>query len=352
MPPRTKSAIDIPTFRKSLSHWYAQNARTLPWRNIHDPYRTWVSEIMLQQTRVAAVIEHYHRFLALFPTVKALAAATEAQVLAAWSGLGYYRRARMMHKAAQHIASELNGILPTTSAELKALPGIGDYTSAAIASICHGESVAVLDGNVERVLLRILGLPEDRSTAAQKLLKQQAQALVPPSRFSHEENAAGNHNQSMMELGATICFPRAPLCLNCPVFNHCRTRGEHPTPARAKAKSRPAAYLLETRTRKAITEILLEQRPQQASLMAGMYELPPLPPDAVATHEPILTLRHAITDTLYRVAIYEDPTLRTSIPASKPMLHWAPTTDLATLPLTGLTRKVLQRLKLLPASKR
>src|SRR5471032_1186128 len=124
------AAAEVPVFRRKLMHWYRHNARKLPWRGVNDPYRTWLSEIMLQQTRVAAVIEHYRDFLQRFPTIEALAVATEPEVLAAWSGLGYYRRARMLHKAAQHVANELDGIIPTTSAELKALPGIGDYTSA------------------------------------------------------------------------------------------------------------------------------------------------------------------------------------------------------------------------------
>ncbi len=341
--PRT--TIDIPRFRTDLADWYSRHARKLPWRGIHDPYRTWVSEIMLQQTRVAAVIEHYHRFLTLFPTVSALASATEPEVLAAWSGLGYYRRARMMHKAAQHIVSELGGTFPQTAAELRALPGIGSYTSAAIASITWGESIAVLDGNVERVLLRILGHAEDKSTAIRKLLEQQAQSLVPPRRFDLDRhlNTAGDHNQAMMELGATLCTPRAPLCLQCPVVAHCRTRGEHTTPARAKPQSRPAAYYLETRTRKGSLEVLLEQRPQAASLMAGMYELPPLPLDAITSHEPLLQLRHAITNTLYAVSVYEDKSLRTHIPAAKADLHWTPIPQLPQLPLTGLTRKILKR---------
>ena len=153
--------LDAALFRRKLMSWYRSHARELPWRNVNDPYRTWVSEVMLQQTRVAAVIDHYHDFLRRFPTVLALALAPEADVLAAWSGLGYYRRARMLHKAAQFITSERSGILPATAAELRTLPGIGEYTSAAIASIAFGESIAVVDGNVERVLLRLTGRPEE-----------------------------------------------------------------------------------------------------------------------------------------------------------------------------------------------
>ena len=168
-------------FRLALSQWFTRHARALPWRGIRNPYATWLSEIMLQQTRVATVIERYREFLVRFPTLKALAEADEADVLALWSGLGYYRRARMLHRAAQFVKRELDGKLPRTTLELRALPGIGDYTAAAIGSIAFGESIAAVDGNVERVLLRVLGLAEDRSGKARAHLAAVAQRLVPPS---------------------------------------------------------------------------------------------------------------------------------------------------------------------------
>ncbi|NYF78453.1 A/G-specific adenine glycosylase [Granulicella arctica] len=355
--PSALAPIHIAAFREKLMAWYRLNARELPWRGIHDPYRTWVSEIMLQQTRVAAVIEHYHDFLSRFPSVTALAAAPESEVLAAWSGLGYYRRARMMHKAAQVIAEELQGALPESSTELRKLPGIGEYTCAAIASISFGESIAVVDGNVERVLLRVTGRPEEATAAGRDFVRQQAAALVPPRWVRGGTNAAGDHNQAMMELGATICLPRGPLCLQCPVFALCRTRGEHPTPPRSKQRSLPAAYLLSLRTRGKQTEVLMEQRPAHASLMAGMYELPPLPMDVVKELEPLLRLRHSITNTNYLVAVFAeaDPksyALRKAIPTRIEMLHWTPTGKLGELPLTGLARKVLRRLKVMGASAR
>src|SRR5271170_1381203 len=192
--------LDAPLFRRRLINWYRIHARELPWRNVNDPYRTWVSEVMLQQTRVAAVIEHYHDFLRRFPTVLALALAPETDVLAAWSGLGYYRRARMLHKAAQFITKERSGILPGTAAELRTLPGIGEYTSAAIASIAFGESIAVVDGNVERVLLRITGQPEIKTAEGRAFVQRMAAALVPKRSVKGHANAAGDHNQAMMEL--------------------------------------------------------------------------------------------------------------------------------------------------------
>ena len=156
---KLKSDVDAlaRTFRARLLAWYDAHARELPWRESHDPYRVWLSEIMLQQTRVAAVIAHYHEFLRRFPTVEKLAAAREAAVLAAWSGLGYYRRARMLHAAAKVVAREHGGKFPATAEGLLALPGVGRYTAAAIASIAFGEAVALVDGNVERVLQRVSG---------------------------------------------------------------------------------------------------------------------------------------------------------------------------------------------------
>src|SRR5229473_6174954 len=183
-------------WRQRLLAWYDGNARDLPWRQDRDPYRVWLSEVMLQQTRVGAVLEHYRRFLQRFPTVERLAAAREASVLAAWSGLGYYRRARMLHAAAKKIVSEHTGKFPASAKELRGLPGIGRYTAAAIASIAFGEPAAVVDGNVKRVLGRVVG----QNLAGQELW-QTAEELLSPQR-------PGDFNQAMMELGATVCLPR------------------------------------------------------------------------------------------------------------------------------------------------
>lgn len=341
--------LDPVVFRRKLMNWYRSHARDLPWRGVSDPYRTWVSEVMLQQTRVAAVVEHYEKFLRQFPTMVALALAPEAQVMAAWSGLGYYRRAHMLHRAAKFVTAELGGVLPNTSAGLRTLPGIGEYTCAAIASIAFGESIAVVDGNVERVLLRLTGRPEENTAAARAFVLAQATALVPRRRVEKDHNAAGDHNQAMMELGATICLPRAPLCLHCPVFSMCKTRGEHLTPPRPTQRSHPAAYLLSLRKVGTATEVLLEQRARDVSLMPGMFELPPLPQDAVEGREPLLRLRHSITNTNYYVQVFaargpQDRGLRRAVPAAKSDLHWTRTNTLAAVPLTGLARKVLQRL--------
>ena len=258
------------SFRRQLLDWYDAHARDLPWRQDHDPYRVWVSEIMLQQTRVAAVIAHYHEFLRRFPTVTKLAAAREASVLAAWSGLGYYRRARMLHAAAKVVARKRGGKFPETSEGWQELPGIGRYTSAAIASIAFGEAVAVVDGNVERVLERVSG---ERLSQAE--IWRRAEELL-------DRERPGDFNQAMMELGATVCTPRAPSCLMCPVIGLCATRGELAAEAKAPRQAkREIHYALDCRD----GEVLLVRRPRGASLMAGMWELPELAAPGVGAGE-------------------------------------------------------------------
>ena len=319
-------------FQQQLLAWYDSNARDLPWRKTSDPYRIWVSEIMLQQTRVNAVIDYYFRFLALFPTVNALAQAKESAVLAAWSGLGYYRRARMMHQAAKVIVAEHHGIFPKTAAELRTLPGIGEYTSAAVASIAFQQPVATVDGNVERVLLRVF--PEEQTGA--KWLQKKAAALVDPER-------PGDFNQAMMELGATTCLPQRPLCLQCAVHRFCATRGEHQTAPPKKMHSRQIAYALGSHAGK----VLLQQRPQSASLMPGMWELPEVELKPTDQQRIELTVRHAITVTNYRVHVlrYSGEDLRAL--TSPHLRKWTSTSDLDKLPLTGLTRKILRRLQIM-----
>jgi A/G-specific adenine glycosylase len=350
------------TFRRRLGVWYRENARRLPWRGVDDPYATWLSEIMLQQTRVATVIDRYEEFLRRFPTIHDLAIADEEDVLALWSGLGYYRRARMLHRGAQFVDREFGGKLPRSEVKLRTLPGVGEYTAAAIASIAFGESVAVLDGNVERVLLRVLGQAEQKGAKARARLTDAAHQLMPAaSRRSSGENAPGDHNQAMMELGATICLPRGPLCLQCPVMELCRTRGEHVTGTRAKMQSRTVAHLLALRKRGVVTEVLLERRAADASLMAGMLELPGLPVGATVGREPVLRLRHAITNTNYYVQVFSEGAapketagegeagspLMEELLAAKADLKWVTTTKLGQQPLTGLARKTLQRLNLM-----
>jgi A/G-specific adenine glycosylase len=337
----TRPAV-IRKFQQALLTWFDSHARDLPWRQNSDPYRIWVSEIMLQQTRVTAVLGYYARFLTLFPSVAALAQAQEPDVLAAWSGLGYYRRAKMMHKAAQVVVQEHQGIFPRTAEELRKLPGIGAYTSSAIASIAFGEPVAVVDGNVERVLLRVF--PDQESLAPQaKWFRHRASNLLDAQR-------PGDFNQSMMELGATICLPQRPLCLHCPVQPFCKTRGEHQAPPPKKMRNRQIAYALLRRNRAGITQVLLQQRPQSASLMPGMWELPEIEMLDDDHKRVEIMLRHAITVTNYRVHVlrFSEQEARRRWPSWKNPQQWTKSSELSTLPLTGLTRKVLQRLQIMP----
>jgi len=245
-------------FGGRLLGWYERHRRDLPWRESRDPYRVWLSEIMLQQTRVAAVIGHYHGFLQRFPTVEKLAAAREASVLAAWSGLGYYRRARMLHAAAKVVVREHGGEFPRTAAALRELPGVGRYTAAAISSIAFGEPVAVVDGNVERVLqrMRASAFPAKRSGSGWRSAQSRTARRL----------QSGHHG-----VGSYGVHARAPACLTCPVVEMCATRGELEGSAKAaRQKKREIHYVLDCRD----GEVFLVQRARNASLMPGMWELP------------------------------------------------------------------------------
>jgi A/G-specific adenine glycosylase len=212
------TANEHKTLRKELLAWFRQFQRDLPWRGTKDPYRIWISEIMLQQTRVAAVIPYYERFLARLPDVRALAQAPQEEVLRLWSGLGYYSRARNLQKAAQQIVARHGGEFPSNEEAVLALAGIGRYTSSAILSIVFGAKHAVLDGNVARVLARLGAVRGDvRESRRWQSLHKTANGLL-------DRKSPGDWNQAMMELGAIICTPRAPQCLLCPVAKFCRAR--------------------------------------------------------------------------------------------------------------------------------
>ncbi len=340
--------------RADLLDWYDRNRRDLPWRRTQDPYAIWISEIMLQQTRVAAVIERYQAFLVRFPSVVELANAEEQEVLALWSGLGYYRRARMLHKAAQVVVTNQGGRMPETAAELRTLPGIGSYTSAAIASIVHGERIAVVDGNVQRVVCRLAGWEADHDDSVlRRKIERMAGRLIDGSR-------PGDFNQAMMELGATVCLPRKPQCLRCPLWVYCKTRGEHRTSPRPKMASREVAYALCLRlagkaprgAEKQRLEVVLEQRPASVSVMPGLWELPAMRDVAATTKDLRLIVRHAIMNVNYLVRIIE---LRAKDVAAQTIpsggRRWVPLEEAEGMALTGLTRKVLKRAQLLGGEK-
>ena len=326
IPPRA-----APAFRRALLRWYDQHRRDLPWRKTRDPYRIWLSEIMLQQTRVAAVLEHYRLFLERFPSVTALAAAPLDSVLSAWSGLGYYRRARMLHQCAQEIVGMHGGIFPGTSTALRDLPGIGRYTAAAVASIAFDEPVAVVDGNVERVIQRLAGCE-----IAQPEIWRQAQLLLNSDR-------PGDFNQSMMELGATVCLPRDPKCFNCPVQKWCtgmpslkKSRRPSPAGTRTQASTRQIRKIIWCVLDQRDGHVRLVQRSSAASLMPGMWELPQTTekPRTAANLPPWRTFQHSITVTNYTVHVLRD---RRAGKGRKVLIS-----NLPQLPLTGLTRKILR----------
>jgi len=269
-------AMRSDTFRRAfqgqLLAFFAAHQRDLPWRRNRDPYPIWISEIMLQQTRVAAVIPYFERWMERFPTVGDLAAAELDDVLAAWSGLGYYSRARNLHRGAKDVVERYGGELPKTAAELERLPGVGRYTAGAIASQAYGERAALVDGNVARVFARVFGIEDDiKSTKGQAELWKLAAELVP-------DQSPGDFNQGLMELGATVCTPKSPSCQSCPVSDHCfarRTGRQAELPvvrARKKAGDKPllrhdAVWLWRE------GEVLLARR-RPEGLFGGLWELP------------------------------------------------------------------------------
>jgi A/G-specific adenine glycosylase len=308
---------NVKKFRKRLLRWFGREKRALPWRGESDPYRILVSEIMLQQTRVAVVEERYRTFLRQFPTVKRLAGAREQTVLAAWSGLGYYRRARSLHASARLIARASS--FPQTSADLRGLPGVGRYTANAVASIAFCEPVPVVDGNVKRVLQRMLarGLTDDQCwQAAGELL---------------EKRRPGDFNQALMELGALLCLPGKPLCKNCPVAALCSSRGAGAARKQSPRRKAVLNYALARRN----GHVLLHQRPHSSSLMPGMWELPECRKE-LSRRKPLLQVKHSITVTDYAVRVFADK----QSPAADG--RWVPLRRVERLALTGLARKILR----------
>ena len=256
-------------FSTRILKWYAHHARDLPWRGHLDPYAVWVSEIMLQQTRVESVIPYFNRWMKSFPTIQDLADATGQDVLLAWEGLGYYSRARNIHTTAKMVVEDYGGYLPDDLNELRKLPGIGKYTAGAIASIAYGKQVAVLDGNIKRVFSRFfnIDLPVN-SVAGEKILWQLAERNLPP-------DSAGDYNQGLMDLGATICLPRNPICPSCPLWKTCSARVLGVQDQRPMMKLKPntphyqVTAAIITRGRK----ILLAERPSKG-LLGGLWEFP------------------------------------------------------------------------------
>lgn len=360
----TLTRRELASFRKQLLAWFRHFQRDLPWRRTKDPYAIWISEIMLQQTRVAAVIPYYDRFLSRFPNVRALAEAPQEEVLRLWSGLGYYSRARNLQKAAQQIVAQHRGEFPQKEEDVLALSGIGPYTGAAILSIAFGAKHAVLDGNVARVLARLGAVHGDlRELRRWQSLQTTAEVLL-------DSKSPGDWNQAMMELGAMVCTPRAPQCLLCPVAKFCRARQSgDPEAFPEKRKKREAVQIVLAAavlcTPRGQTLLLpppgnkKENRPAAddvATLVSRMWHFPTisirknastelknyladyLPAGNGKLHlEPLAQVRHAVT---YRNVMVLP--FRIAI-AKLPRIHGAQSIsleDFSTLPVSNLTRKI------------
>ena len=327
-----------PRLSTVLLNWYRRGHRELPWRQTSDPYRIWLSEIMLQQTRAQAVIPYYKRFLERFPNVEALADAAEEEVLAVWSGLGYYSRARNMRRAAREILAA--GRWPRDYDGLRALAGVGDYTAAAIGSIALGLPLAVVDGNVLRVVARVENDASDIGSAgARQRFRAMAQSWLDPRQ-------PGMFNQAMMELGATICVPRNPLCAACPLGQRCRalaagTVTQLPVKLRKAQPIHLDAVLLVVRDG---ARVLLRQRDADARCMAGFWDLP-TPQDLPLARRGrrLGHFRHTITHHYYRFEVVTAKPRGGHPPGAA--LRWFDRSQLAQIPLSTTARKALNLLK-------
>ncbi|MCZ8252379.1 MAG: A/G-specific adenine glycosylase [Hylemonella sp.] len=337
---------------KQLLRWQARHGRRdLPWQGTRDPYRVWLSEIMLQQTQVVTVRDYYARFLQRFPDVQALAAAGLDDVLALWSGLGYYSRARNLHACAVQVVARHGGVFPHTAAQLQELPGIGPSTAAAIASICFGERVAILDGNVKRVLTRVLGFGADLAQGAnERALWQLATELLPQRDLS---NTMPRYTQGVMDLGATVCLPRKPACTACPAAGFCvslqEERPEHyPVKTRKLKRTAQSLWLLWAQTRDGA--VWLRQRPAPG-VWAGLYCLELYDSDAELRAAVPATYRGRLEDlpVFTHVLTHKDLHLhpvRVQLPAQVKLSELGGWQSADTWPVLGLpapVRKLLQQ---------
>jgi A/G-specific adenine glycosylase len=313
--------VDFAAICRKLVRWYERNARDLPWRRTRDPYAIWISEIMLQQTRVAAVIPYYRRFLERFPSVESLARADETEVLKHWSGLGYYARARNLHKAARQIAAA--GSFPRDYEGLRALPGIGDYTAAAIASIASDLPHAVVDGNVRRVLMRIANdAAADAQAWADRLL---------------DRKRPGRSNQALMELGALVCVPGDPRCEACPISRECGARREGTQAALPLPRRKPETVRLER------TLLIVRRRGRilltPSSRVQGFWDLPEAF-EGARMGKRIGAFRHAILHRQYRFQVFEG----LAQTAPRP-LRWFGLRGLDEIPLSTTAKKAMRCLR-------
>ncbi len=355
--------VRVLSLRTRLLAWYDRNKRDLPWRRSRDPYRVLVSELMLQQTRVDVVIPYFERWMQQWPTLADLAAASQDEVLAAWSGLGYYRRARSLHAIARRVVAERGGELPRTAAELIELPGIGPYTAAAVASIAFDEPVAVVDGNVERVITRILADQRPPNAARRRTVDEAARRLVtamtgddPAAMAPPGGLRAGDWNQAMMELGAMVCVPGEPACLVCPWAKSCignRAGIAAELPKRAAKKATVDVTFHTALVRRGETFLLV--RRAEGSLLSGMWELPTTDDAASLSARiaeaagtsvsldpaPSRSFRHTITHRKITVHVHETEIDAEEVRESAGGVAWIRPSDLRDFGVSSMTKKAL-----------
>jgi len=341
------------SIRQKLLGWYDEAARDLPWRHTRDPYAIWVSEVMLQQTRVETVIPYYERFLASFPTPRDLAEADEDAVLSHWSGLGYYRRARLLHTGVREVVAQYGGQVPEDAEARRALPGVGRYTAGAIGSIAFEKEEPIVDGNVTRVLARLfrIGTPVGASVTSKRVWELAAR-LVPGAR-------PGAFNQAVMELGATVCTPKQPSCESCPVAQHCEARAHGevdtlPVPRLRKAPNRvKLAAVVATQGRGPDQRVWLLRSEQ--SLFAGLWGLPMIPRSAFDLSdprgalrdagilaslgpEPIGELNHVLTHRRMQIDVFRATGAKAETSETRRLFR---TDDLGSVGVSTLTKKLL-----------
>jgi A/G-specific adenine glycosylase len=338
---------------RSLLGWYRRNRRDLPWRRTRDPYRIWVSEVMLQQTTVKTALSYYEAFVRRFPSLNALAEEPEDEVLAAWSGLGYYHRARNLHRGAQHVAERHGARFPRTLEAALSVPGVGLYTASAILSIAYDEPLPVVDGNVRRVLARLMALsgPEHRREGPFYNL---AEELL-------DREHPGDWNQALMELGATVCTPKKPACPACPLRHRCVALEQgrvHELPE-TRARREPVVVTVAAALVEREGAVLLARRPE-GRLLGKMWEVPqtPLEPALeidlarqieerygirVEPETLVVRARHAITHRRITLEGYR-ARLRSTVPRDPERFRWVSPGDIGSLPVSSMTKKLLRGL--------
>ncbi|HXG58480.1 MAG TPA: A/G-specific adenine glycosylase [Thermoanaerobaculia bacterium] len=328
----------------AVETWFRANQRPLPWRSTYDPYQVWISEVMLQQTRMEVVLRYYTRFLGRFPTIASLAAAPLDEVLAAWSGLGYYRRARMLHAAAGRVMERFEGELPRQVPELMTIPGIGRYTAGAIASIAFGRRAPIVDGNIARILARLEGFGDPPGPALMRRSWPAEETLVAAS------GSPRDFNQGLMELGALVCRPAAPRCDECPLRRSCvahRTGRVADLPARtARKESRSLViplYLIEDRRGRIL------MRRESGALMTSMFHLPhgatdlfDTPPVEIEPGRHLGSFRHTITDRRIEFHVYRAGATARAIADRRGEYAWIDPSGLEALPHPSYVDKALK----------